>query len=53
MKSTDRVKQLLEKQVFNMMLDLSQINLSEKLVDQKVIYIPKKVKSHNLIYRNH
>lgn len=42
MKSTDRVKQLLEKAGVQRDADLSQINLSEKLVDQKLIYIPKK-----------
>ena len=42
MKSTDRVKQLLDKAQILDNADLSTINLAEKLLDQKVIYIPKK-----------
>ncbi|MGJ5711814.1 helix-hairpin-helix domain-containing protein [Staphylococcus auricularis] len=42
MKSSDRVKQLLDKAKVAKDADLSSINLSEKLVDQKLIYIPKK-----------
>ncbi|MBF0814018.1 MULTISPECIES: helix-hairpin-helix domain-containing protein [Staphylococcus] len=42
MKSTDRVKQLLDKAQVLDNADLSTINLAEKLLDQKVIYIPQK-----------
>lgn len=42
MKATDRVKQLLDKAQILDNADLSSINLAEKLLDQKVIYIPKK-----------
>lgn len=42
MKRTDRVKQLLDKAQVLDNADLSTINLAEKLLDQKVIYIPKK-----------
>ncbi|BCU52455.1 ComEA family DNA-binding protein [Staphylococcus auricularis] len=42
MKISDRMKQLLDKAKVNEDADLSTINLSEKLVDQKLIYIPKK-----------
>lgn len=42
MKSTDRVKQLLDKAQILDNADLSTINLAEKLLDQKVVYIPKK-----------
>lgn len=45
MKSTDRVKQLLDKAQILGNADLSTINLAEKLLDQKVIYIPKKGES--------
>ncbi|PTH98298.1 transporter [Staphylococcus xylosus] len=45
MKSTDRVKQLLDKAQILDNADLSTINLAEKLLDQKVIYIPKKGES--------
>lgn len=44
-KSTDRVKQLLDKAQILDNADLSTINLAEKLLDQKVIYIPKKGES--------
>lgn len=42
MKATDRVKQLLDKAQILDNADLSTINLAEKLLDQKVVYIPKK-----------
>ncbi|XVL11317.1 hypothetical protein WKW46_11795 [Staphylococcus xylosus] len=43
MKATDRVKQLLDKAQILDNADLSTINLAEKLLDQKVIYIfPKR-----------
>lgn len=45
MKSTDRVKQLLDKAQILDNADLSTINLAEKLLDQKVIYIPQKGES--------
>lgn len=42
MMSDDRIKQLLDKAGILPSSDLSQINLAEKLTDQKMIYIPKK-----------
>lgn len=42
MKPNDRVKQLLEKAHVTKDADLSTINLSERLVDQKLIIIPRK-----------
>lgn len=42
MMSNDRIKQLLDKAVPLPTADLSQINLAEKLSDQKMIYIPQK-----------
>ncbi|MCG7338575.1 helix-hairpin-helix domain-containing protein [Staphylococcus sp. ACRSN] len=50
MKSTDRIKQLLDKAGVQDNADLSQINLSERLIDQRMIIIPKKgdTKSQNL-----
>ncbi|WP_436859868.1 helix-hairpin-helix domain-containing protein [Staphylococcus caeli] len=47
MKSTDRVKQLLDKAKLSTDADLSHINLAEKLQDQKLIYIPKKGEVEN------
>lgn len=45
MKGTDRMKQLLDKAGVQHDADLNKINLSEKLVDQRLIYIPKKGES--------
>ncbi|WP_105985455.1 helix-hairpin-helix domain-containing protein [Staphylococcus chromogenes] len=42
MKSNQRVKDVLEKAGILPQADLSQINLAEKLIDQKLIYVPKK-----------
>ncbi|PTH23777.1 hypothetical protein BU600_07100 [Staphylococcus arlettae] len=42
MRPSDRVKQLLEKAVPTTDADLNQINLAEKLIDQKLIIIPRK-----------
>ncbi|UXR77350.1 MULTISPECIES: helix-hairpin-helix domain-containing protein [unclassified Staphylococcus] len=42
MMSDDRIKQLLDKAGILPNSDLSQINLAEKLTDQKMLYIPKK-----------
>ncbi|PNZ82676.1 ComE operon protein 1 [Staphylococcus microti] len=42
MMSDDRMKQLLDKAEALPTADLSQINLAEKLSDQKMIYIPQK-----------
>ncbi|MCS4485574.1 helix-hairpin-helix domain-containing protein [Staphylococcus americanisciuri] len=42
MLSDDRIKQLLDKAEVLPTADLSQINLAEKLSDQKMIYIPQK-----------
>lgn len=42
MKSNQRVNDLLEKAGVLKHADLSQINLAEKLIDQKMIYIPSK-----------
>ncbi|UEX91068.1 helix-hairpin-helix domain-containing protein [Staphylococcus ratti] len=42
MKSNQRVKDLLAKAGILENADLSQINLAEKLIDQKMFYIPKK-----------
>lgn len=42
MKSTDRINDLITKAKLLKDADISQINLSEKLVDQKMIYIPHK-----------
>ncbi|WP_194750220.1 helix-hairpin-helix domain-containing protein [Staphylococcus chromogenes] len=41
MKSNQRVKDVLEKAGILPQADLSQINLAEKLIDQKLIYVPK------------
>ncbi|ARJ51946.1 competence protein ComEA [Staphylococcus lutrae] len=40
MKSDDRIKQLLDKAEPLSTADLSRVNLAEKLVDQKLVYIP-------------
>ena len=40
MKSSDRIKDVLDKAKLLTDADLSQVNLSEKLTDQKLIYIP-------------
>ncbi|ATH59954.1 MULTISPECIES: helix-hairpin-helix domain-containing protein [Staphylococcus] len=63
MASDDRMKQLLDKAVVSVNADLSNINLSEKLVDQKMVYIPEKGEdlntqndkktSHNVNYATH
>ena len=42
MKSNQRVKDVLDKAGILPQADLSQINLAEKLIDQKLIYVPKK-----------
>lgn len=42
MKENDRIKQLLDRAGVLPEADLSQINLSERLQDQKLIYIPSK-----------
>ncbi|MCY1564747.1 helix-hairpin-helix domain-containing protein [Staphylococcus pettenkoferi] len=42
MMSTDRLKQLLDKAQPTSQADLTQINLAERLTDQKLIVIPKK-----------
>ncbi|HLR19752.1 MAG TPA: helix-hairpin-helix domain-containing protein [Staphylococcus sp.] len=42
MKSSDRIKQLLDKAKVKDEADLSKVNLAEKLTDQKLIYIPMK-----------
>lgn len=47
MKSSDRIKQLLDRAIVTDDADLSKINLAEKLVDQKLIYIPKKEETIN------
>ncbi|MDG0842587.1 helix-hairpin-helix domain-containing protein [Staphylococcus equorum] len=47
MKSSDRIKQLLDKAIVTDDADLSKINLAEKLVDQKLVYIPKKDETIN------
>ncbi|MDW5471437.1 helix-hairpin-helix domain-containing protein [Staphylococcus equorum] len=47
MKSSDRIKQLLDRAIVTEDADLSKINLAEKLVDQKLIYIPKKEETIN------
>ncbi|KRG10312.1 helix-hairpin-helix domain-containing protein [Staphylococcus sp. NAM3COL9] len=48
MKSSDRIKQLLDRAIVTDDADLSKINLAEKLVDQKLIYVPKKEETINL-----
>ncbi|MEB7461332.1 helix-hairpin-helix domain-containing protein [Staphylococcus succinus] len=53
MKSTDRVKQLLDKAVVTKNADLNKVNLAEKLSDQKLIYIPEKGESEKGIFNNH
>lgn len=53
MKSTDRVKQLLDKAVVTKDADLNKVNLAEKLSDQKLIYIPEKGESEKGISNNH
>lgn len=42
MQTSDRIKQLLAKAVPTKDADLNQINLAEKLIDQKLIVIPRK-----------
>src|SRR5699024_12156658 len=42
MRNNDRVKQLLDKAIVSEHADLTNINLSERLIDQKMIYIPEK-----------
>lgn len=51
MSDAQRIKDVVLKAVPNDKADLNQINLSEKLVDQKMIYIPEKGKSgpNNLV----
>jgi len=48
MDSTDRIKQLLDKAKLSPDADLSNINLAEKLQDQKLVYIPKKGEKNNI-----
>lgn len=50
MKSTDRVIDLIKKVKLTKEADLSKINLSEKLIDQKLIYIPTKNESNNPLF---
>lgn len=50
MKSTDRVIDLIKKVKLTKEADLSKINLSEKLIDQKLIYIPTKNESNNTLF---
>ncbi|WP_251520375.1 MULTISPECIES: helix-hairpin-helix domain-containing protein [Staphylococcus] len=52
MKATDRIKQLLAKAQAKSNADLSQVNLAEKLMDQKLVYIPKKGEQSNQISGN-
>ena len=42
MNSSDRIIDLLKKAQLSNNADTKQINLSEKLIDQKLIYIPEK-----------
>ena len=42
MKKNDRVKDVLKKAKISENADITKINLSEKLTDQKMIYIPNK-----------
>ena len=54
MSNNQRIKDVVLKAVPTDKADLNQINLSEKLVDQKLIYIPEKGKSgsNNLVSVN-
>lgn len=52
MKSSDRIKDVLDKVKLLTDADLSQVNLSEKLTDQKMIYIPSANENKNRITQN-
>lgn len=52
MKSSDRIKDVLDKAKLLTDADLSQVNLSEKLTDQKLIYIPFANENKNPITQN-
>ncbi|MBF7018556.1 ComEA family DNA-binding protein [Staphylococcus sp. 18_1_E_LY] len=52
MKSTDRVKQLLEKAQPTDDAELSTVNLAEKLLDQKLVIIPNKNDKVNALNTN-
>lgn len=52
MKNNDRVKQLLDKAIVSEHADLTNINLSERLIDQKMIYIPEKGEQPHLQAQN-
>ncbi|WP_210144312.1 helix-hairpin-helix domain-containing protein [Staphylococcus sp. GDY8P94P] len=52
MRNNDRVKQLLDKAIVSEHADLTNINLSERLIDQKMIYIPKKGEHAHLQAQN-
>lgn len=49
MKGSDRIKDVLEKAKLQKDADLTQVNLSEKLTDQKLIYIPSTSEMKNTI----
>lgn len=52
MTTSDRVNDVLKQAVLTKEADISNINLSEKLVDQKMIVIPKKGQNNNLVVNN-
>jgi len=47
MSNNDRIKQLLDKAIATERADLTNINLSERLIDQKMIYVPEKGEQTN------
>lgn len=47
MSNDDRIKQLLDKAIVTERADLTNINLSERLIDQKMIYVPEKGEQTN------
>ncbi|PNZ12454.1 helix-hairpin-helix domain-containing protein [Staphylococcus simiae] len=52
MTTNDRVSNVLKQAELTKDADISNINLSEKLVDQKMIVIPKKGQNNNLVVNN-
>src|SRR5699024_12491973 len=47
MSSNDRIKQLMDKAIATERADLTNINLSERLIDQQMIYVPEKGEQTN------